>query len=210
MLRSSLVNVNSRLSYNPAMTETTTNLSKSAATKAAILAAARQHFASDGYQGATIRAIATSAGIDPAMVIRYFGDKRKLFEAASEIDLRLPGPGDVAQYESAGMALVDHFLKRWEEDDVLMVLLRSAVTDTDAASRIQELFARQVLPMIQKLTNEPAKKAVIRASLVASQILGLALCRYVLKLPPILTIDRDELIRKVGANINAYIFDESN
>lgn len=204
------MNVNSRLSYNPAMTETTTNLSKSAATKAAILAAARQHFASDGYQGATIRAIATSAGIDPAMVIRYFGDKRKLFEAASEIDLRLPGPGDVAQYESAGMALVDHFLKRWEEDDVLMVLLRSAVTDTDAASRIQELFARQVLPMIQKLTNEPAKKAVIRASLVASQILGLALCRYVLKLPPILTIDRDELIRKVGANINAYIFDESN
>src|SRR6266581_4742344 len=63
---------------------------RSDTTKAAILAAARQHFAASGYERATIRAIAADAGIDPAMVMRYFGNKEKLFAAAAEFDLRLP------------------------------------------------------------------------------------------------------------------------
>lgn len=179
---------------------------RSDTTKAAILNAAREHFAASGFQGATIRAIATSAGIDPAMVMRYFGDKKKLFEAASEIDLKLP---DLTTLEpdAIGAALVEHFLKRWEGDEALMVLLRSAVTNTEAATRIQEIFAQQTLPTIKKLCKEPQEKIALRASLVASQILGLALCRYVLKLPPMMTADSDELIRRVGATVQSYIID---
>ena len=63
---------------------------RSDATKAAILAAAREQFAASGYQAATIRAIAAAAAIDPAMVMRYFGNKEALFAAAAEFDLRLP------------------------------------------------------------------------------------------------------------------------
>jgi AcrR family transcriptional regulator len=179
---------------------------RSDTTKAAILNAAREHFAASGFQGATIRAIATSAGIDPAMVMRYFGDKKKLFEAASEIDLELP---DLTTLESGqiGAALVEHFLNRWEGDEALMVLLRSAVTNSEAATRIQEIFARQTVATIKQFSKEPLEKIMLRASLVASQILGLALCRYVLKLPPMVAADRNELIRRVGATVQSYIVD---
>ncbi len=188
------------------MNENTPPLRRSDATKAAILAAAREHFASSGFQGATIRAIATSAGIDPAMVMRYFGDKKNLFEAASEIDLHLPDLTDVDK-EKIGSTLVEHFLNRWEGDEALMVLLRSAVTNTDAAKRVQDIFAKQTVPMLKKICKDSDEKVMLRACLVASQILGLALCRYVLALPPMVKADRNQLIHRVGSTVQSYIFD---
>src|SRR3954468_1292530 len=89
---------------------------RSDATRAAILAAARGRFAADGYERATIRAIAADASIDPAMVMRYFGNKEKLFAAAADFDLRLPDLSAVPPGE-VGRALVRHFLDRWESDD---------------------------------------------------------------------------------------------
>src|SRR3954462_8669572 len=74
---------------------------RSDATKSAILAAAREQFAASGYQAATIRAIATAADIDPAMVMRYFGNKEKLFAAAAAFDLRLPDPTTIPATRSA-------------------------------------------------------------------------------------------------------------
>src|SRR5919197_3958281 len=81
--------------------------------RAAILAAARDRFAADGYEKATIRAIAADARIDPALVMRYFGNKEKLFAAAAEFDLRLPDLTALPR-GSVGKALVKHFLERWE------------------------------------------------------------------------------------------------
>ena len=85
-------------------------------TKAAILAAARERFGQAGFQAATIRAIAADAGIDPSMVMRYFGNKDKLFAAAAEFDLRFP---DLTEIDPAqvGRTLVGHFLDRWEGSD---------------------------------------------------------------------------------------------
>src|SRR5215475_12345758 len=90
-------------------------------TRAAILKAARRRFAADGYERATIRAIAAEAGIDPAMVMRYYGNKERLFAAAAEFDLRLP---DAAQLPRSGYgkALVQHFLDRWEADGTFVAL----------------------------------------------------------------------------------------
>src|SRR5688572_29714610 len=111
---------------------------RSDATKAAILTAAREHFAKSGYQGATIRAIAAAADIDPSMVIRYFGNKEGLFAAAAEFDLRLPELSGLPR-DAVGAALVQHFLERWEEDETLMALLRSAVNNAAAAERLQDI-----------------------------------------------------------------------
>src|SRR5512146_1074743 len=91
---------------------------RSDATRAAILAAARERFAADGYERATIRAIAKDAAIDPSMVMRYFGNKEGLFAAASEFDLRLPDVA-VIPVRHVGATLVEHFLDRWEGDDTL-------------------------------------------------------------------------------------------
>lgn len=117
-------------------------------TKSAILGAARERFAGHGYERTTIRAVAADAGIDPSMVMRYFGSKEGLFEAALTIDLRLP---DLTAVPAADLprALVRHFLERWEgnpTDDALLVLLRSAVTNDQAAARMRDIFARQVAP----------------------------------------------------------------
>jgi AcrR family transcriptional regulator len=178
---------------------------RSDATKAAILAAAREQFAAAGYQAATIRAIASAAGIDPAMVMRYFGNKERLFAAAAEFDLRLPDLGALPRKE-VGAALVQHFIDRWEGDEVLMALLRAAVTNEAAAQRMQAVFATQVGPAIARLTGEPRAAAAARAGLVATQMLGLALCRYVLKLPPVAALKRAEIVRRVGATVQGYLF----
>ena len=178
---------------------------RSDATKSAILAAAREQFAAVGYQAATIRAIAAAAEIDPAMVMRYFGNKEKLFAAAAEFDLRLPDLSEVPR-KDVGAALVAHFLNRWEDDETLMALLRTAVTNEAAAGRLQEIFATQMAPLVAKLCGEPRAAAAMRAGLIASQILGLALCRYVLKLPPVVGLKHAEIVSRVGATVQAYLY----
>lgn len=179
---------------------------RSDATRAAILAAAREQFAAAGYQGATIRAIAAAAGIDPALVMRYYGNKEGLFAAAAEFDLRLPDLGALPRSQ-VGAALVSHFLDRWEGDDALMALLRTAVTSPAARERMQTIFATQVGPQIGKLSGLPRAEAAARAGLISSQILGLALCRYVLQLPPVVRLTRAETVRRVGATVQRYLFD---
>lgn len=172
---------------------------RSDATKATILAAARERFAHDGYERATIRAIATQAEIDPAMVMRYFGSKEGLFAAAAQFDLRLPDLAALPR-EEIGRVLVGHFLDVWESGDNFFALLRAAVTNEAAAERMQRIFATQVVPAIAPAIADP-KTIPIRAGLIATQMLGLALCRYVLRLPPVVALQREQLIELIGPAI---------
>jgi AcrR family transcriptional regulator len=188
------------------MPDATSAPRRSDATRAAILAAAREQFAAHGYQAATIRAIAAAADIDPAMVMRYYGNKEGLFAAAAEFDLRLPDLAALPRHQ-IGAALVAHFLDRWEDDETLMALLRAAVTNDTAATRMQGIFATQLAPLIARLCGEPRAAAAARAGLVATQILGLALCRYVLRLPPVVGLKRAELVRRIGATVQSYLFE---
>src|SRR4051812_1532190 len=161
-------------------------------TRAAILAAARQRFAADGYAGATIRAVAGDAGIDAALVMRYFGNKEKLFAAAADFDLPLPEMGALPRSQ-VGAAFVGHFVDRWEADDTFLALLRAATTHEAAAAQVRTVFARQVGPTIAALSGDPTR-AGMRAGLVASQLLGMALGRYVLRLPPLVAMSRAEVV----------------
>ncbi len=170
-------------------------------TTAVILAAAREQFAAAGYAGATIRSIATAADIDPSMVMRYFGNKDRLFAAAAEFDLRFPDMSGVPADE-VGQVLVGHFLDRWEEDDALIVLLRSATTNADAAQRMREIFGAQLGPAVAAIAPDDAPR---RAGLIASQMLGMALCRLVLRLPPVVDLTRDEVISWLGPTIQRYL-----
>ncbi|TDC81535.1 TetR family transcriptional regulator [Actinomadura sp. 7K507] len=171
-------------------------------TAAAILAAARERFAADGYDKATIRAIAADARIDPAMVMRYFGNKEKLFAAAAEFDLELP---ELAP-DQAGDGLVRHFLRKWEANEGLQVLLRTGVTNEAAAERMRTVLGGQVIPLVTRLTGDP-QRAPFRASLIASQLLGLALSRYILQFPPMVTASEEELVVWLGPTIQRYLTD---
>ena len=170
-------------------------------TKAVILAAARERFGTSGFQAATIRAIAADAKVDPAMVMRYYGSKDKLFAAAAEFDLAFP---DFAGTDprQVGRSLVRHFLERWE-DEALVILLRSSATNAEAAQRMQEIFGTQLQPLVASLV--PASEAGVRAGLIATQILGMALCRFVLRLPPVVSMTRDEVVEWLGPTIQRYL-----
>ncbi|GAA1531904.1 TetR family transcriptional regulator [Streptomyces albidochromogenes] len=182
---------------------------RSDATKAAILEAARERFAADGYERATIRAIARDAGIDPSMVMRYYGNKEGLFAAASAFDLRLPDVGTLTEPgalpgRQVGAVLVEHFLDRWEADEVLTALLRVGVTNAAGAERMQAVFRDQLGPVAAALSPDPAQ-APSRAALVASQILGMALARYVLRLPPAVEMTRQEIVDWLAPTVQRYL-----
>ncbi|MFD6271081.1 TetR/AcrR family transcriptional regulator [Nocardia asteroides] len=177
---------------------------RSDATKAVILDAARARFAVDGYAKATIRAIAADAEIDPSMVMRYFGSKDGLFAAAVQIDLDLPDLA-AAPPEAMGELLVRRFLAIWEgrENTVLLILLRSSITDDKVADRFRAIFADQVLPAVLRF-GDPAD-APRRGGLVVTQLLGIALCRYILRLPPVVEMRPDQLIADVSPVIQGYL-----
>jgi AcrR family transcriptional regulator len=174
-------------------------------TRAAILDAAKQRFGTDGYERATIRAIAADAGIDPAMVMRYYGNKERLFAAAAEFDLRLPVLTTRGR-EEAGAFLLAHLFDRWEGDEALMALLRASMNYDVAAERIRDIFAMQLVPHVAAFTGD-GSSAGQRAGLIASQMLGLALCRYILRLPAVATMSRAEIIEEIGPTIQRYLTD---
>jgi AcrR family transcriptional regulator len=177
-------------------------IEKSDRTRAAIEEAARGLFAQHGFERTTIREIADEAGINPALVIRYFGSKDELFSVVAEPDLRLPDLSGMNP-KKIGEALVGHFLDLWEGGSGMAVLLRSAASNEAAAERIKQIFARQVFPVIASAGT--TEKAPQRAGLVASQLLGLAMTRYILKLPPVVAMDRDFIVREVGKTVQRYI-----
>ena len=166
-----------------------------------ILAASKQRFAESGFERATIRAIAADANIDPSMVMRYFGSKDQLFAAAADFDLQIPDMSDVDQ-EQLGTRLVAHCLDRWERDEALVVLLRSSTTNDEAAQRMRKIFSSQLGPVVATINPTDALR---RAGLIATQVLGLALCRYVLRLPPVVAMSHDEVVAWLGPTVQRYL-----
>jgi len=183
-----------------------TSSRRSDATRAAILDAARHRFAQDGFRKATIRAIAADAEIDPSMVMRYYGNKEGLFRAALDIDLDLPDFGAV-EVNSLGEVLANRFLELWEGqpgNEILLTMLRSSVTDEALVDHIRRrVFTDQVMPMVLRI-GDPAD-APRRAALIASQLLGFALCRYILRLPPMVALTRAEIVRDIGPTLQRYL-----
>jgi AcrR family transcriptional regulator len=180
--------------------------SRSEETRSAILEAARKRFAAEGFERTTIRAVASDAGIDPAMVMRYYGSKDGLFAAATDVALHLP---DLTEVHRTGLgdALIRHWVELWEgglSDELMIVLLRSSITNEDAAQRLREVFSAQVMQAVRQVVEDP-KEAATRAGLVSSQMLGLALTRYILKLPPAVSIDQATLVAGVGPTIQRYL-----
>jgi AcrR family transcriptional regulator len=178
---------------------------KSRRTRDAILKAAQELFAEQGYERATIRDIAGRASIDPAMVIRYFGSKERLFASATDFDLRLPDLTAIPKDE-IGATLVAHFLEVWEgaaSNGSLISLLRAAATNDDAAAAVRGIFGSQVVPMLARVV--PLPELPMRAGLVATQIMGFAITRYVLKVPPVVAMNRGQIVKLLGPTMQRYV-----
>jgi len=181
-------------------------------TRAAILEAARAAFAETGYDRATIRGIAAEAGVDPALVLHYFGSKEGLFEAALELPVR---PADVfargaaAGPDQLGATVVRTFLEAWEPPESrvrLQAMLRSAMTNETAMGMIRDLLVREVFGPITQTLGVP--DAQLRATLVGSQFIGLAIMRFVGRVEPLASASIDELVAAVGPTVQRYLTGE--
>lgn len=181
-------------------------------TREAIVEAATAAFAELGYDRATIRGIAATAAVDPALVLHYFGSKEGLFEAALELPVR---PADVfargaaAGPDQLGATVVRTFLEAWEPPETrirLMAMLRSAMTNETAMGMIRDLLVREVFGPITQTLGVP--DAQLRATLVGSQFVGLAIMRFVGRLEPLASASIDELVAAVGPTVQRYLTGE--
>ena len=182
-------------------------------TRQAILAAAREVFAERGFDQSSIRAIATAARVDPALVHHYFGSKEKLFLGAMEMPIdpaemvpkALSGPR-----EEAGERLVRLLLSVWDSPAgvAAVAMLRSAMSNEWTARLLREFVVTQVLRRAIRELSLPEEEAPLRASLVATQVAGLAVIRYVLKVEPIASAEPETLVRAVGPAVQRYLTGE--
>lgn len=182
-------------------------------TKQSILESARAVFAERGFDKASIRAIAAQAQVDPALVHHYFGTKEKLFLAsmnapidpAELIPKALAGPRD-----EAGERLVRLVLSVWDSQAgaAAIALLRSAMSNEWTARLMREFVITQVLRRaVAELAIDEAQ-APTRAALVATQIGGLAVVRYILKVEPVASAPAEQLVAAIGPNVQRYLTDD--
>lgn len=181
-------------------------------TREAILVAARESFAALGYGGTTIRAVARTAGVDPALVHHFFGSKDALFAAALELPV---DPGVVVPRllaggpDGLGERLVRTFLEIWDAtpgQGPMLALLRSAVEHEQAAARLREFLTEIVLGPLVRSTGRG--DADLRAALVATQMVGLAVTRYVLRIEPVASAPPAVLAPAIGAAVDRYLSGE--
>jgi len=178
-------------------------------TRDAILAVARRRFASRGYDATSVRDIATSANVDPALVIHYFGTKEGLFAAATGLPDELPVLLEslaILPLHDFAPALVRAYLQLIDSDgsrNAILALVRSAVSNDKAAATLREFLTAQLLPVIGRLTPHP--DAQLRASLVTAQLIGIATQRHVIRLEPLAKASPDEIVTLVAPAIEQYL-----
>ena len=175
----------------------------------AILREARQSFGSAGFSGTTIRGVARAAGVDPALVHHYFGTKDELFAACLELpfDPSVLIAGLLAGgLDGLGERIVRTFLGVWDAtpgQGPLLALIRSAVSDERAAQSLRDFVSRVLLGPLARAAGPESVE--LRASLAATQIVGLAMARYVVRLEPLASASADELAPILGPTLDRYL-----
>jgi AcrR family transcriptional regulator len=191
-----------------------------------ILGAARRLFSEKGFEGTSLRAISREAGVDPALVHHFFGGKEEVFNAAladvvkpQEIFDEVLGPDP----SGAGERLMRKFLSIWEQEETrgpLLAMLRSAVSHQRSADLLGQFMAGGLLRHIaesvkpevattfspQELEDRDAE-VKLRAVLVCSQLIGVALLRYVFRTEPLASADHEQIARAVGPTVERYLFE---
>lgn len=181
-------------------------------TRDTILTAARARFASQGYAGTTIRAVAADAGVDPALVAHYFGSKAKLF--ATSVNLPVAPDALIAAIvdrplDAVGEAILRTILSITDEPgsrEAWLGMIRSAAADGHGAAVLREFLAEEVLgPIAARLESEGVADAPLRMTLVGSQIVGLAFARHVIGIEPLASATQNELVAALAPTLQRYL-----
>lgn len=177
--------------------------------QARILAAAQAAFAETGYAGTTIRAISRAADVDPALIYHYFGSKENLLDAATDPPpkwLEAVATSWTTPTPELGRALLAVMMDSWADAEIGPTL-RATVLTAAHEPRIREkmrLVVERSLMGVSELGADDHER-VVRSALIASQIIGLALMRYVWKTEPIASMTTEEILDAVAPNLQRYI-----
>jgi AcrR family transcriptional regulator len=194
---------------HPTRTPRTGRRPGTSTTREAILEAARKLFAERGYAGATMRAIATEAGVDAALVVHFFGSKAGLLADAIEwpFDPDVEMPKLLAGgRKHVGGNLVRLFVTSWDRDgerNPILTLLRAATIEPQAAEMLREFVQERLYPpLFERLGSDQPE---LRTDLVVSQLIGVAVARYILKFEPLASAKQDDVVAWIGPTIQRYL-----
>jgi len=181
-------------------------------TRDQVLAAARRAFTDRGYIGASVRQVATDAGVDPGMIRHWFGDKAGLFRAAMEPtvdpDELLAGVFDAGP-DGLGERLLRRLLVVWDAAGAhspMIILVRSAVSHAESTLLLRTFVSEQILGRLSGVLGGP--DGALRASLVGSQMIGLVMARYVVRVEPLASAPVDAVVAAVAPTIQRYLTGE--
>lgn len=182
-------------------------------TRAALLESARKHFAATGYDSTSLRTIASDAGVDPAVVMHFFGTKEALFREAvgwpfdpAPIAEQITTPDSIANSGGLGVGMGRLFLNTWEDPamrESLLALLRSAMTQPASATLLREFLDQQVFGRVGSLVSGP--QAELRVNLASAQMVGLAILRYILEIEPLASASTEELLNLLQPTLRNYL-----
>ena len=178
---------------------------RSQPTRDRILEAARLIFGRDGYDHATIRGIAAEANINPAMVMRYYRNKETLFAAVTDFKMNMAAYAGVPK-SRLGEALVRRVLENWESPESgasRRAILLTAMTNDAARVKFIGQYENQYAELLKRFG--PSKQLTSVTALIGTQVIGLLVSRYVLRVPEIASQSNEYLIREVGRTIQAYM-----
>jgi AcrR family transcriptional regulator len=183
-----------------------------AGTRDRILAVAREEFSARGYDATSVRSIAKAAGVDAALVHHYFGTKEQVFAAAIELSFgpafELPKALAAGSGEAMGERLARFMLGVWEDPvtaEPLLAIVRSAVTNEQAAAVFRGMLGRRVLAAVAG--DLPAPDPEYRVQLAAAQLIGIVMLRYVIRVEPTASATVDELVAAVAPTLQRYLTD---
>lgn len=178
-------------------------------TRGQILDAARESFASRGFTSTSIRAVAREAGVDAALVHHYFAGKDELFieSMALPFDPRLVAATVLAgPPEEVGRRIITTFLGVWESDggqQRMKAVLRSAISTDEMARLLRDGITTMILVPVSASLDVP--DARLRVSLVASQLIGMAMVRYLFELEPLASASPAEVADRIGPVLQSYL-----
>jgi len=180
-------------------------------TRAEILAAARRLFAEGSFEAVSMRRIATEAGVDPSLIHHYFGSKDDLFLAAIELPMD-PAPEVAAVLkaggvEGAGERLMAAFVAIWDgpHQDKLLAVVRTSLSKPAMSFVLRQLFEHRIVKTVEDVLGDQVDRIPVRASFIASQVFGLVVARYILKLEPVASLSPGELAETIGPTIDRYL-----
>ncbi|MEU4190689.1 TetR family transcriptional regulator [Kribbella sp. NPDC026611] len=177
----------------------TTRLEQRRQTEDRILTAARRLFGEQGFDRTTIRAIATAAGSDPGLVMRYFGSKEKLFAQAAAIPA--DGPIDGTPDQIARQLTEALTSKLADEPTAALAALRAMFSHPEAADEVRTAMAAQQRQVAALL---PGEDAVLRSGVIGALTLGLVISRHLVRLDG-LDASPEELMAVAGPLIDELV-----